>query len=821
MCFNCSAILDSQKDHIKIKKDPSLLNKLLYPSNNNQLKQSTWAPKTEKTSDKQQNSKVPLFSHFNTKMSSTTHHRDAPVVQYVNFNQTGSCVSVGTNHGIKIFNCDPFGKFYSSSSTTHAVTDPHSSSSTPTDGGYGIVEMLFNTSLLAVVGLGEEVSLSPRKLKLVNTKRQTCICEITFPTAILSVRMNKSRLVVLLQAQIYIYDITNMKLLHTIETSSNPNGLIDVSNNIDNFDYLVYSSSQKLITSEVKDHSIPARRRSFNNNSTISLSSSFNSSSSPPSSMDTIQEQQQQSTQIITSNGTSSNLHKDIFSTSSDTRIVSVSNQEYNGSSGSTTNTSGYTGSETAGSSNSTASVNGGNNNSSDNSGSNNNNAPISKNGDVIIFNLKTLQPIMVIEAHKGEIAALSLNHDGTLLATASDRGTIIRVFSTETGNKEYQFRRGTYKTRIHSLTFNSTGQFLACTSSSRTVHVFKLSPNSATSGRFTNDLHSSPSQQSLTAKMMHKNKSLSTSGSTSSSIRSNHTGHTNFDESDAESANIIDEDEEEDEDEDEEEEDHNLNVDNGEVGKSDNEDAVGVETGDVEEREKDIQQEEVAPVVDSSRSTMARMIRKSSQKLQRKAAKTLGQYFPQIRVASILEPSRHFASLKVPNFDNLQHLHLTSAANNDVLIFDNMENPAHIGASSSPMNNPSTSTLSNNNNNSNNNAHINSINLRLQAAFGEKLIDIDIRDYPEMLKYKRTAATHAPEHQRVPSSASSSNNTNNVSPITSNSSRASVKAEASNFIKVLPIYVISTEGFLYKYLVDPDRGGDGILVSQYSLLYD
>lgn len=36
--------------------------------------------------------------------------------------------------------------------------------------------------------------------------------------------MNRKRLVVILEDQIYLYDISNMKLLYTIETSPNPNG---------------------------------------------------------------------------------------------------------------------------------------------------------------------------------------------------------------------------------------------------------------------------------------------------------------------------------------------------------------------------------------------------------------------------------------------------------------------------------------------------------------------------------------------------------------------------------------------------------------------
>ena len=45
-----------------------------------------------------------------------------------------------------------------------------------------------------------------------------------FPTAILAVRMNRKRLIVVLELEIYIYDISTMKLLHTLDTGANPNG---------------------------------------------------------------------------------------------------------------------------------------------------------------------------------------------------------------------------------------------------------------------------------------------------------------------------------------------------------------------------------------------------------------------------------------------------------------------------------------------------------------------------------------------------------------------------------------------------------------------
>lgn len=55
-------------------------------------------------------------------------------------------------------------------------------------------------------------------------QRQSTICELIFPTSVLAVKMNRKRLIVVLENEIYIYDISTMKLLHTIETGPNPNG---------------------------------------------------------------------------------------------------------------------------------------------------------------------------------------------------------------------------------------------------------------------------------------------------------------------------------------------------------------------------------------------------------------------------------------------------------------------------------------------------------------------------------------------------------------------------------------------------------------------
>lgn len=520
-----------------------------------------------------------------------------PVVNLINFNQDGTCISIGTSSGFKIFNCEPFGKFYSEDS-----------------GGYGMVEMLFSTSLLAIVGIGDQPAMSPRRLRIINTKKHSVICEVTFPTSILSVKMNRLRLVVLLKEQIYIYDISNMRLLHTIDTNPNPQGIVAMSPSTENC-YLVYPSPPKVINSEIKQ-----------NVTTNNLN--------------------------VTTGGSklSDDVTQSVISQRADSSSAPTGNSILNTTKG------GITVPDKA-------------------QTAKNEHNSIMKNGDVILFNLKTLQPTMVIEAHKGEIAALALSFDGSLLATASEKGTIIRVFNVETGVKMYQFRRGTYPTRIHSMCFSSDNQFLAVTCSTKTIHIFKLRKDDIiTEGHETHESDNS---------VIEDNGSDVVSTAT-----------------------------------------RNADLSNDDVEADPETEAALIEA---ESNNMVLLERSKEPYVDASRRTVARMIRKSSQKLSRQAAKTLEQLLP-IKVSSLLEPSRHFASLKLP-----------------------IENNAGV---------------------------------KSMTAFGE-LIDVDTSEYPELFEL----------------------------------SDESSSVKSASLVKMLPVRVITSDGYLYNYVLDPERGGDCLLLSQYSLL--
>lgn len=92
-----------------------------------------------------------------------------------------------------------------------------------------------------------------------------------------------------------------------------------------------------------------------------------------------------------------------------------------------------------------------------------------------------------MIEAHQAPLSCISLNNEGTLLATASEKGTIIRVFSLPDAQKLFQFRRGSIPARIYSMSFNATSTLLAVSSATETVHIFRLSSQAKNATSATN----------------------------------------------------------------------------------------------------------------------------------------------------------------------------------------------------------------------------------------------------------------------------------------------------------------------------------------------
>jgi autophagy-related protein 18 len=220
-----------------------------------------------------------------------------------------------------------------------------------------------------------------RLLRLYNAQTSRVLCELSFVTPVLSVLMNRRRLLVVLETRIHVYELPHVKLLHTIETALNPRALC----------VLASGGSCRV--------AYPQHGSDDDGSDMGGLKAS-----SPPM---------------------SSAAASSAASAAAASAAVSA--------------------------------------------------------GTVVLFDALALQSVTLIRAHKGAIASLAINDSGSLLATASVRGTVIRVFALPAGTVSFALRRGTYAANIRCMAFAHDAPFLCAASQTGTVHVFRLgSPSDA-----------------------------------------------------------------------------------------------------------------------------------------------------------------------------------------------------------------------------------------------------------------------------------------------------------------------------------------------------
>jgi hypothetical protein len=85
------------------------------------------------------------------------------------------------------------------------------------------------------------------------------------------------------------------------------------------------------------------------------------------------------------------------------------------------------------------------------------------------------LRKTVLLEAHESKLRAMALTPDGTQLATASVKGTVVRVFSVATSALVCEFRRGVERVQMTCLSWSWNHEHLACCSEKGTTHVFSV----------------------------------------------------------------------------------------------------------------------------------------------------------------------------------------------------------------------------------------------------------------------------------------------------------------------------------------------------------
>lgn len=284
-----------------------------------------------------------------------------------------------------------------------------------------ILRMLFSTSLTVIVPKDET---GTRILHVYNLKTNTKICELTFSLGIVDLMLNRRRLIVFLEVgQIYIYDLSSIRVVKILDVNSflRPDGRRMP------VQAALSSNDNSLLVIPVL--MVSAQTDLFN----ISANNSRGSSSHPGTPI--LRPTDSPVTQAIghfvefTRKNTDTNLFK--------TDVVTLEDIQSD--------------------------------------------SP----GWVLIYDTINLLPKLVYKAHDAGIAKIAISNDGDCIATASQKGTIVRVchvtndpspLSTKLNIIQItNLRRGHNHTIINALQFNQDLSILGCSSESNTIHLFTV----------------------------------------------------------------------------------------------------------------------------------------------------------------------------------------------------------------------------------------------------------------------------------------------------------------------------------------------------------
>ncbi|KAF1953437.1 WD40 repeat-like protein [Byssothecium circinans] len=94
--------------------------------------------------------------------------------------------------------------------------------------------------------------------------------------------------------------------------------------------------------------------------------------------------------------------------------------------------------------------------------------------GQLNLFHFESEQ-ISIVNAHSAPLRAVAVSNNGDMVATASEKGTLIRVWSYPSCTKVAEFRRGVDEAAVFSLAFSPNGSILAVTSDKSTLHLFDI----------------------------------------------------------------------------------------------------------------------------------------------------------------------------------------------------------------------------------------------------------------------------------------------------------------------------------------------------------
>ena len=93
---------------------------------------------------------------------------------------------------------------------------------------------------------------------------------------------------------------------------------------------------------------------------------------------------------------------------------------------------------------------------------------------------------VSIVPAHSTPLRALDLSRDEEVLASASEKGTLLRLWAISNCSRLAELRRGVDPAAIFSIAISPSSTYLAVTSDKSTLHIFDIPPFRGSANRST-----------------------------------------------------------------------------------------------------------------------------------------------------------------------------------------------------------------------------------------------------------------------------------------------------------------------------------------------
>ena len=144
-------------------------------------------------------------------MESINNNED--LVNYYNFNEDGSCISIGTKIGFKIITCNPFSNWNNRNFGR----------------GIGIVEIYHSSNIIVLSGCEKNSKFPSNKLIIWDDNIKEIIREIRISSKIRIIKIIQDKLFIVNDIKVYVLNFENLSLIDSFQLYSNKKELISFS----------------------------------------------------------------------------------------------------------------------------------------------------------------------------------------------------------------------------------------------------------------------------------------------------------------------------------------------------------------------------------------------------------------------------------------------------------------------------------------------------------------------------------------------------------------------------------------------------------------